>query len=311
MSVGKANPPNIMPTFLDRGVDGNNLFPVLEQGEERREYPNIFSIQDNSLLALSSPAIINFRVLGAIGRGGVLRHDDVGVEEHIVQEGDTISNLAEQFNISTNTILWANDLNSGAVLQPGQKLIIPPITGMLHMVRDGDTVSQIAELYKIKVDEIVDFNDLSGKANIFIGDMLVIPNGRMPAVRRVSQAIPLASAHFMVPLSGAQITQGLHWYNAVDFATGRCGSPVYAAAGGVVQRVGWDRWAGRYLRIIHPNRVVTLYGHFSKIIVSVGQRVSQGEIIGYVGYSGHTIPAGPAGCHLHFEVRGARNPFIP
>ena len=61
--------------------------------------------------------------------------------------------------------------------------------------------------------------------------------------------------------------------------------------------------------ILHPNGVVTYYGHLSKIIVSQGAKVYQGQIIGYMGYSGRTIPAGPAGCHLHFDVRFAQNPF--
>jgi murein DD-endopeptidase MepM/ murein hydrolase activator NlpD len=55
--------------------------------------------------------------------------------------------------------------------------------------------------------------------------------------------------------------------------------------------------------------ISTFYGHLSAINVKVGQDVSQGQIIGYVGHTGYTIPAGPAGCHVHFEVRGARNPF--
>jgi len=107
-----------------------------------------------------------------------------------------------------------------------------------------------------------------------------------------------------------RITQGLHWYNAIDFSTGKCGSPIYAAAGGQVQRTGYDyERAGRYVRILHPNGVVTFYGHMSKIAVNAGATVGQGQIIGYIGYSGHTIPSGPGGCHLHFDVRGSRNPF--
>ena len=66
---------------------------------------------------------------------------------------------------------------------------------------------------------------------------------------------------------------------------------------------------GNYVRILHPNGVVTYYGHLARAAMSSGARVFQGEIIGYTGYSGYTIPAGPAGCHVHFEVRGATNPF--
>jgi len=53
--------------------------------------------------------------------------------------------------------------------------------------------------------------------------------------------------------------------------------------------------------------VVTLYGHLSVITVKNGGSVNVGEIIGYIGNTGRT--RGQTGCHLHFEVRGARNPF--
>ncbi|MBU0476443.1 M23 family metallopeptidase, partial [Patescibacteria group bacterium] len=61
--------------------------------------------------------------------------------------------------------------------------------------------------------------------------------------------------------------------------------------------------------IIHPNGVVTLYSHLQSISVKAGEKVSQGQGIGLIGHTGQTIPSGPQGCHLHFEVRGAENPF--
>jgi len=93
------------------------------------------------------------------------------------------------------------------------------------------------------------------------------------------------------------------------FSNKSCGEPVYAAAGGTIQRIGYHTMGGNYVRVLHPNGVVTYYGHLVRAAMSSGTKVFQGEIIGYTGHSGYTIPAGPAGCHLHFEVRGATNPF--
>jgi murein DD-endopeptidase MepM/ murein hydrolase activator NlpD len=101
----------------------------------------------------------------------------------------------------------------------------------------------------------------------------------------------------------------LHWYNAIDFSNGQCGEPVFAAAAGAVQRTGTDPVGGNYIRILHPNNVVTYYGHLSSVAVEAGIAVYQGQIIGYIGCTGKTIPAGNAGCHLHFDVRFASNPF--
>ncbi len=67
---------------------------------------------------------------------------------------------------------------------------------------------------------------------------------------------------------------------------------------------------GKYVRILHFNDVVTVYAHLSVILISPGEDVSQGDLIGRIGHTGRTTPSGPAGCHLHFEVRGGRNPFL-
>ncbi len=312
ISIHKTGNLKVKHIFLDKEIQVQDSSFSLGQGEEKKEYPDMFSIQGNSLLALSPSTAVNFRVLGAVGDIGGLSHDETGIEEYIVQQGDTITNVAEHFALSVNTILWANDLTSNTVISPGKKLIILPTTGAMHIVRKGDSVSQVAEDYKVKKDDIIAFNNLPENSDIFVGDILIIPGGKKPAQKTTypvyTTSVP--NSYFICPVpSPWRITQGLHWYNAIDFSTGKCGSPIYAAAGGDVQRTGWDDRAGRYVRIMHPNGVVTFYGHLSKIAVSPGEKVSQGKIIGYIGYSGHTIPAGPGGCHLHFDVRGAANPF--
>ncbi|MEK9153617.1 MAG: M23 family metallopeptidase, partial [Patescibacteria group bacterium] len=104
-------------------------------------------------------------------------------------------------------------------------------------------------------------------------------------------------------------TQGVDWFKGVDFSNGSCGGPVVAAAAGTAQKLGVDSVSGNYISIIHTNGVVTYYGHLSKFAVKAGQKVDQGQIIGYIGHTGLTIPAGEAGCHVHFDVRFAVNPF--
>ncbi|GAH90393.1 unnamed protein product, partial [marine sediment metagenome] len=234
--------------------------------------------------------------------------------EYIVESGDTLSSIAAKYDISLDTILWANDLSSKSIIKPDQKLIILPISGVLYMVKRNDTLSEIAEIYKGEVGEIVDFNELSSEGDIYIGDILVIPGGKMPPPPKKSYyaapQVPIGSSYFMTPVSSPYvITQGLHWYNAIDFshAGNACGKPVYVAAGGMVQKTGYDRTAGNYVRISHliaGEEVITFYGHLSSILVSQNQKVSQGDIIGYIGKTGYAT-----GCHLHFEVRGAKNPF--
>ncbi|MDD2913493.1 MAG: LysM peptidoglycan-binding domain-containing M23 family metallopeptidase [Candidatus Paceibacterota bacterium] len=259
-------------------------------------------IEDSSIAAASSPLIY----LTNSSFGTLASFEERGKEiiEYEIKEEETISSIAEKFDISVNTILWANNLNSKSVLKTGQKLAIPPVSGVVHEVKRGDTVSEIAKKYKAKAEDIVSFNELPDEGSIYIGDIIVVPNGEMPVIRPASPVQPSFSG-FIVPVKG-YITQGLHWYNAVDIANS-CGTPVYASAAGTIQITGYHNIGGRYIRILHPNGMVTYYGHLSKISVSVNQKVSQGALIGYMGNTGYTI--GATGCHLHFEVRGGTNPL--
>ncbi len=218
--------------------------------------------------------------------------------------------VAKKFGISLNTVLWANDLQENSILTPGKELVILPVSGVLHMVRSGDTLSEIASWYKVSADDIVQFNNLSSVESIFAGDILIIPNGIMPKTLPQGRLTPLPNSYFIWPIPVPhRITQGLHAFNAVDMANGDCGDPIYAAASGEIQKTGYTWLGGNYVRILHSNGVVTYYGHMSTILVVAGARVFQGQTIGYIGYTGVTIPRGPSGCHVHFEVRGAANPF--
>ncbi len=278
------------------------------------EAPELVFLSKTSVVATVPPMGITPKVLGAIiGASSLDVRDSREILHYLVEESDTIESLAEKFAISINTIVWANDLDSGSQLTPGDELIILPVSGALHLVRPNDTLSEIASWYRGDVERILEFNELASAGDIFVGDFLVVPDGRKPAVLPSGRLTPLANSYFIYPVPRSwKITQGLHPFNALDISNGTngtCGGPVYAAAGGIVQQAGYHSVAGNYVRVLHPNGVVTFYGHLSGQAVSPGERVLQGQIVGYVGYSGYTIPAGPAGCHLHFEVRGAANPF--
>ena len=110
----------------------------------------------------------------------------------------------------------------------------------------------------------------------------------------------------MHPLPSAVRTQGIHGYNAVDLAA-PFGTPIVAAASGrvIVSRSGgWNGGYGTYVVIDHPDGTQTLYAHMSRVAVWQGAQVVAGQVIGYVGSTGRST-----GPHVHFEVRGAVNPF--
>jgi len=311
-------------TQEENGINQND--PFVYQGQQ--DSPKYFYssiVQDNSLVALTIPTFITPKVLGSISGEG--ENSDNNLEnygnnkeilEYIVQPGDTLSSLAEKFGISVNTIIWANDLQKNSKINLDQKLLILPISGVLHYAKKGETLSQIAQTYKSDVGKIADFNELSGE-DIFAGDILIIPDGVMPTSPKSvpktfvqqSSEVPLANSYFIFPTQG-RISQGLHWYNAVDIASA-CGTPVYSVAQGQILKVKFGNTGlGYYIVVSHPNGTTTYYGHLSSILVTQGQEVSSGQIIALMGGKPGTLGAGNStGCHLHFEVHGARNPFAP
>ena len=304
----------LLPFFIGQGEKPfslkRNIFDesqyLFSKSEEVAGALDLNIIGSTVLGPSAPPFLVSGRVLGALA--GIPEKKEI--EEYIVENRDNLSSIAQKFGISLETLLWANDLTLNSVLRPGQKLVILPISGLLHVVREGDTLSELSQIYQAKLSDIVAFNELSNEARIYAGDFLIIPEGQKPKISQSYVQIPLSQSYFICPIPApCRITQGLHWFNAIDFSNGKCGEPVFAAAGGEVQRTGYGSISGNYVRISHPNGVITFYGHLAKIGVSPGQRVYQGQIIGYTGYSGLTIPRGPAGCHLHFDVRFARNPF--
>lgn len=143
-----------------------------------------------------------------------------------------------------------------------------------------------------------------------------------PAPRPAPYYGPSIDGYFIFPTTGYNRGR-FHPYNAVDISAGDdClyeNIPVFAAASGVVTSTyptqSTARWAnsgyGNNFVILHPNGVTTRYAHLKNILVSAGQYVNQGSIVAFMGGYPRTPGAGNStGCHLHFEVRGAQNPFI-
>lgn len=233
------------------------------------------------------------------------------ISVYTVREGDSLSEIAAMFGVTTNTILWANDIQRADLIQPNDTLVILPITGVRYVVKEGDTLAAIAKRYHGEVEDMIAYNGLASASDIRAGQTVVIPGGEVPAPTKPSGSRAAAapaggSGYFVHPVPGAVRTQGLHGYNGVDLGAA-IGTAVRAAAAGevIVSRSGgWNGGYGTYVVIKHQNGTQTLYAHNSENYVSVGQYVSQGETIAAVGSTGRST-----GAHLHFEVRGTTNPF--
>lgn len=276
------------------------------------------------VLAASSAFAVDFYTLQAEEvrqyRGGELTN-------HIVQEGETIEEIAGRYGLESSTILWENNLTSTSKIKPGQELVILPVDGIRHKVKRGETIYSIGKKYGLEdtqVQVIVDypFNEFLNDETFELatGQFLVVPGGVKPntptAVAKKSTYVsytPDAGAvsgtgSFVWPAAG-RITQGYSFYHkAIDIAN-RSGGPILAADSGTVVISGWVDNSGYGNRVVvdHGNGYVTLYAHLSVAQVRVGQRVNRGDVLGQMGSTGRST-----GTHLHFEIRtgsGLLNPF--
>ncbi|MSR70949.1 LysM peptidoglycan-binding domain-containing protein [Candidatus Kaiserbacteria bacterium] len=240
------------------------------------------------------------------------------ISVYTVHKGDSLAGIAKMFNVTPNTIVWANDLKAGTIKE-GVELVILPIAGVRYTVAKGDTLASLAKKYKADAQEIVQYNNLEDGIPLAVGTTIIIPDGEVavPVVAKPSVKVgvnlykggsgPDLGGYYAWPVNGGVLTQGLHGYNGIDIGA-PTGTGILAAAAGTViiakSGGGWNGGYGNYIVIQHSNGTQTLYGHASKVYVSPGQQVPQGATIGAVGRTGKAT-----GPHLHFEVRGATNPF--
>lgn len=236
---------------------------------------------------------------------------------YVVKTGDTISTIADDFEVTQATILWANGLTAKSYLHPGDKIKIPPASGVVHKVKSGDTIKKLAKLYNCDEASIIKFNRLNTNGtDIRIGEELMIPNGTKPVVAKPivktkigvtqtnRQTSPLpsvgVSGSYTWPTAVRRITQYYSWRHTGLDVAGPIGTPIYATRAGTVikSQCGWNGGYGCYIIIDHGNGIQSLYGHNSRLFVSVGEEVEQGQNISLMGSTGRST-----GPHCHFEIR--------
>lgn len=259
------------------------------------------------------------------------------VTKYTVQKGDTITGIAEKYNLKPSTILLGNYYtlaDNPHMLYPGQELNILPADGLLYEWHEGDGLNGVAEFYGVKAEDIVNWpgNHLNpdtlgewSHPNIASGTWLFVPNGMREFVSfsapRITRENP-SVAKLMGPGACGQISDGPigtgafiwpapdHYLSGFDYSpetnhrgidiAGSMGNAIFAADGGVVVYAGWNDWGyGNVVVIDHGTGWQTLYAHLSALNVGCGSYVYQGDIIAAMGSTGKS-----SGPHLHFEMLG-------
>lgn len=240
------------------------------------------------------------------------------VTTYTVSEGETYWTIAYKFEITADTLKWANeDIEDWENLKPGQELVILPTNGLLYIVEEEDTLAGISSFYGLSKSKIIEQNKLAS-AEVIPGQQLVLPGARK---YRTYTYAPVTNAEddtyigriltgtgiFAWPIDSTYhyITQYFGWVTKWYKHTGldldrRNGTNVYASDRGTVvaAKLGWGGGYGNHIIVDHGNGYQTLYAHLSSVNINVGDDVEQGQIIAVMGSTGYS-----SGIHLHFEIR--------
>jgi murein DD-endopeptidase MepM/ murein hydrolase activator NlpD len=247
---------------------------------------------------------------------------------YTVREGDTLSHVAQRFRLGGGELAgWEllaasnkPDITSiDDFIQPGQKLRVPLALGLVHTVLLDESLELLAETFQVPAQTIIDANPLKEGDPINVGDVLFIPNPDRLELPPPPEPTPTPTPErppgaptpqpgasrsgFIWPISAAvRITNYMSARHPLGIDLGlshAAGSPIRAVAAGKVTFAGGDACCsyGLYVIVDHGNGLKTLYAHLSRLSVSTGQQVSQGQTLGPSGSTGYST-----GVHLHFEV---------
>jgi murein DD-endopeptidase MepM/ murein hydrolase activator NlpD len=224
-----------------------------------------------------------------------------------VKRGDVIGHIARDFGVTEDTIINVNNIDNSRALQIDTYLRIPSIPGILYTAaQDGETVAEVAKKYRaydVVPENLAAVNGRDIGDALSKGDKLFVPNARLDRAKLQE----INGDLFLWPLQGFHLTS--YWggrrspltgrrefHNGFDLAAPQ-GTAVYPARVGRVAAVDFNNTYGTYIILSHDSAYRTLYGHLSKVDVTVGQWVSRSTVIGRVGSTG--LSTGP---HLHFTI---------
>lgn len=250
----------------------------------------------------------------------------------IIQPGESLSTIANRYDLAPRQLAAANRIELHTVLNPGHPLIIPDASffvaeesaepvpdiggavGPTITVQPGDTLWNLARIHHTTVDALRDLNALDSDSLTAGQTLRLLPDmGAVPAPSTPVAAAVLSSTDMIWPASGL-ITSYFGWRSLRIGGTnmhygldidGITGDPIYSATAGVVTFSGWRGGYGN-LVIVEAGGTEYYYAHASALVASVGQIVQPGDLLARIGATGNVT-----GSHLHFEIRVNGTPVDP
>jgi murein DD-endopeptidase MepM/ murein hydrolase activator NlpD len=239
-----------------------------------------------------------------------------GFRRHTLAAGETLSSVTSRYGISITALVGANpDLSSLDRLPVGVELLIPPGEGLLVGLEYGMDLMDLLAAHGADPIAVARANQIRSPFDLQPGMLLFLPGVEPTAALERLAAVRELENTYVWPLHGRLTSYfgrrnlGLGtstFHRGLDIAA-PTGSTIVAARSGTVTFAGWSTQGyGNLVKIRHAGGAESWYAHASRILVRVGQSISQGEPIALVGSTG--ISTGP---HLHLEIHVAGRAIDP
>ncbi len=299
-------------------IMGVGLYGMIHPGGDAKEHNPVGSSEVDPLLSFPEEEAMVDENDPSSGEGGpYVVVPSLHMNIYRAKNGDNLWTIAAKNGLDFYTLLSINRLKKADQISIGQKLKIPNQRGLLHTVRNGETLEDIALEHNVSIRKIIRVNRILNPEHIKPGTDLFIPGAKVTlAFSRQLLRNSGVPVEFARPCRKCRIsskfgyrkdpfTKKRAFHNGLDLAPGY-GASVYASMSGIVTYAGWMGGYGKLVVIKHRNGYSTRYGHLSRILVTRGRRVRQGQRIGRVGNTGRST-----GAHLHFEIRKNGKPQNP
>jgi surface antigen len=151
------------------------------------EIPSFFIRENFFLYSINPPFTILPKVFVQL-LGAETPNNEILI--HKVKEGETLSEIAKNYNLKIETIIFANNLEDKKI-KPGQELIILPVDGAIHIVKEGERLEEIAKKYEVNLEDILAFNEIVSLSEISEGQVLILPGAKLKEPLKIQRKTPI------------------------------------------------------------------------------------------------------------------------
>ena len=218
---------------------------------------------------------------------------------HKVAPGETLDSIAQQYNLIPATLMGMNSALRNGKVAVGSEILSPPYNGIRVQVPAGQTWRHIAATYRVRADVLFEVNGCQKAPKVvFVPGVNWSPE--RPSSELLGYPLPLKAS---VALGyGWQIhpnTGKVFFHSGMDLLAA-AGTQVRAVGAGTVAFAGEQGSYGNLVVVNHAKGRQTRYAHLRNIVVTAGQKIAKGDLLGTVGSTGEPTSSQS---HLHFEVR--------